>query len=158
MDKYDKLEDQLAGMRFEKMLLEAKVKLCAKLQQIAELKLQLAALGRVNAQVVIEHGIGGSGLGGLGGASSGGDFKTSKLLTKALSTTASDENDSKVIDILKVYQRGLDLNLKAATDQTGKFRKEAFACFSQAAEQGHVAAICQMVRDTIQHITSLSLP
>lgn len=139
MDKHDKLEDQLAGMRFEKMLLEAKVKLCAKLQQIAELKLQLSTLGRVNTTVVIQQSFGGGGL-----SVSLGDSKSSKALAKALSSTASDENDTKVIDILRLYQRGMDLNLKAATDPTGKWRKEAFSCFSQAAEQGHVGATAQL--------------
>ncbi len=105
------------------------------------MKLQLAGLGRVNAQVVIQQGLG---LGGMG-LGFGGDSKSGKALAKALSTTASDENDTKVIEILRTHQRGMDLNLKAATDATGKFRKEAFACFSQAAEQGHVGAICQMV-------------
>ncbi len=120
--------------------------------------MQLASLGRVNAQVVIQQGL------GLGGLDS--ESKSGKLLAKALSTTASDENDTKVIEILRTYQRGMDLNLKAATDATGKFRKEAFACFSQAAEQGHVGAICQMVglASTSMHLTTtlsssaLSLP
>jgi len=61
-----------------------------------------------------------------------------------LSTTASDENDNKVIETLKLFQRGTDFNIRAATDPTGKFRKDAFSCFSQAAEHGHAGALCQM--------------